>query len=99
MLPGTVGAIQATETVKFLLDIGSSLVGRLLTYDALEMRFREVRLKRDPNCPLCGTTPMITDLSIHGGGAIPEDSSAGSCGVSSSGNGSPDPSQAMPAQK
>jgi len=40
-------------------------VGRLLTYDALGMRFREVRLRRDPNCPLCGTSPTIKDLSIH----------------------------------
>jgi adenylyltransferase/sulfurtransferase len=99
VLPGTVGAVQATETIKLLLNIGSSLVGRLLTYDALEMRFREVRLKRDPNCPLCGAAPTITDLSIHGGGAIPEDSSTGSCGVSSFGNGSSDPSPTMPAQK
>jgi adenylyltransferase/sulfurtransferase len=44
-------------------------VGRLLTYDALGMRFREVRLRRDPNCPLCGTSPTIKDLSIHESGA------------------------------
>ncbi len=82
MLPGTVGAVQATETIKLLLNIGGPLVGRLLTYDALEMRFREVRLKRDPNCPLCGATPTITDLSIHGGGAIPEDQQADACAAS-----------------
>ena len=64
--------MQATETVKLLLGIGEPLVGRLLTYDALGMRFREVKLRRDPKCPLCGTSPTIKDLSIHmdgGGGA------------------------------
>ena len=57
--------MQATEAVKLLLGIGETLVGRLLTYDALGMRFREVKLRRDPKCPLCGTAPTITDLSIH----------------------------------
>jgi hypothetical protein len=51
--------------VKVLLGIGDPLIGRLLTYDALGMRFREVRLRRDPNCPLCGTSPTIRDLSVH----------------------------------
>jgi bacteriocin biosynthesis cyclodehydratase domain-containing protein len=60
-----IGLVQATETVKILLGIGEPLVGRLLTYDALGMRFREVKLRRDPNCPLCGTSPTIKDLSIH----------------------------------
>ena len=69
MLPGVVGTIQATEAVKLLLGIGEPLIGRLLTYDALGMRFREVRLRRDPKCPLCGTAPTITDLSIHKNGA------------------------------
>jgi len=64
-----VGTIQATETVKLLLGIGEPLIGRLLTYDALGMRFREVRLRRDPKCPLCGTSPTITDLAIHRNGA------------------------------
>jgi adenylyltransferase/sulfurtransferase len=57
--------VQATETVKLLLGKGESLIGRLLTYDALGMRFREVRLRRDPKCPLCGDSPVIRDLSIH----------------------------------
>jgi adenylyltransferase/sulfurtransferase len=57
--------VQATETVKLLLGKGEPLIGRLLTYDALGMRFREVRLRRDPRCPLCGETPSIRDLSIH----------------------------------
>src|SRR5215211_2763126 len=54
LLPGTVGIIQATETAKLILGIGEPLVGRLLTYDALEMEFRELRLGRDPECPMCG---------------------------------------------
>src|SRR5918997_1496910 len=54
LLPGTLGLIQATETAKLILGIGEPLVGRLLTYDALEMEFRELRLSRDPNCPMCG---------------------------------------------
>jgi bacteriocin biosynthesis cyclodehydratase domain-containing protein len=64
-----VGTIQATEAVKVILGIGEPLIGRLLTYDALGMRFREVRLRRDPKCPLCGTSPTIKDLSIHHEGA------------------------------
>ena len=65
--------MQATETVKLLLGIGEPLIGRLLTYDALGMRFREVKLRRDPRCPLCGTSPTIKDLSIHAeGGAACE---------------------------
>jgi adenylyltransferase/sulfurtransferase len=57
--------VQATETVKLLLGKGEPLIGRLLTYDALGMRFREVKLRRDPKCPLCGDAPVIRDLSIH----------------------------------
>jgi sulfur-carrier protein adenylyltransferase/sulfurtransferase len=65
VLPGVIGLIQATETIKLLLGIGDPLIGRLLTYDALGMRFREVKLRRDPNCPVCGEHPRILDLSIH----------------------------------
>jgi molybdopterin/thiamine biosynthesis adenylyltransferase len=65
VLPGIVSVVQATETVKLLLGIGDPLIGRLLTYDALGMRFREVKLRRDPACPLCGVTPTIKDLSDH----------------------------------
>jgi adenylyltransferase/sulfurtransferase len=64
-----IGLIQATEAIKLLLGIGEPLIGRLLTYDALGMRFREVKLRRDPNCPLCGQSPTIKDLSIHREGA------------------------------
>ena len=69
MLPGVIGLVQATETVKLLVGFGEPLIGRLLTYDAVGMRFREVKLRRDPNCPLCGENPTIKDLSIHMEGA------------------------------
>lgn len=62
MLPGMVGTIQATETVKLILGIGESLSGRLLLIDALEMDFRSVKLRRNPNCPLCGDSPTVTEL-------------------------------------
>jgi molybdopterin/thiamine biosynthesis adenylyltransferase/rhodanese-related sulfurtransferase len=54
LLPGIIGIIQATEVVKLILGIGEPLIGRLLTYDALAMEFRELRLSRDPDCPMCG---------------------------------------------
>jgi adenylyltransferase/sulfurtransferase len=62
ILPGTVGLIQATETVKLILGIGEPLVGRLLLYDALAMRFRELKLRRNPECPVCGDHPTIREL-------------------------------------
>ena len=62
VLPGVMGLIQATETIKILLGIGKSLVGRLLLFDALEMKFTEVALERDPSCPVCGEEPSITEL-------------------------------------
>ena len=57
ILPGTIGLIQATEAVKLILGIGEPLVGRLLLYDALAMRFRELKLRRNPECPVCGDHP------------------------------------------
>jgi adenylyltransferase/sulfurtransferase len=62
ILPGTIGLIQATETVKLILGIGEPLVGRLLLYDALGMRFRELKLRKNPDCPVCGTHPTVTRL-------------------------------------
>lgn len=59
VLPGVVGLVQATEALKLLLGIGEPLVGRLLTYDALGMRFRELTLRRDPHCPGCGVDAMF----------------------------------------
>lgn len=62
VLPGIVGSIQATETIKFLTGIGETLAGRLLLIDALTMRFREMKLKKNPGCPLCGSRPTIRSL-------------------------------------
>ncbi len=62
VLPGTIGTIQATEAIKMLLGIGSPLVGRLLLYNALDMSFEYVRLKKNPKCRVCGTHPEITTL-------------------------------------
>ncbi|MBI2368930.1 MAG: molybdopterin-synthase adenylyltransferase MoeB [Deltaproteobacteria bacterium] len=62
VLPGVIGLVQAIETVKVLLKIGEPLIGRLLTFDALGLRFRELKLRRDPACPLCGEAPTITQL-------------------------------------
>lgn len=62
VLPGIVGCIQAAETLKLLLGEGETLVGRLLLFDALRMRFREMRLRRDPACPACGESPTIREL-------------------------------------
>jgi adenylyltransferase/sulfurtransferase len=62
ILPGTIGLIQATEAVKLILGVGESLVGRLLLYDALAMRFRELKLRRNVDCPVCGDHPSIHEL-------------------------------------
>ena len=62
VLCGIIASIQGIETIKLLLGLGESLAGRLLFVDALSMEFRQVRLRRDPNCPVCGDRPSITDL-------------------------------------
>jgi adenylyltransferase/sulfurtransferase len=62
VLPGIVGCIQATEILKLALGKGSSLVGRLLLFNALEMKFKELKLRRDPQCPICGEQPTIHNL-------------------------------------
>ena len=62
VLPGIIGCIQATEILKLALGKGSSLIGRLLLFNALEMKFRGLKLRRDPQCPLCGENPTITKL-------------------------------------
>jgi len=62
VLPGTIGTIQATEALKLLLGIGSTLVGRLLLYNALDMTFEYVKLKKNPNCKVCGPHPEVTEL-------------------------------------
>ena len=62
ILPGLVGVIQATEVIKLILGKGSPLIGRLLLVDALNMRFRELKLRKNPECPVCGDNPTVTEL-------------------------------------
>jgi sulfur-carrier protein adenylyltransferase/sulfurtransferase len=62
VLPGVIGTIQATEAIKLIAGIGETLVGRLMLYDALAMRFRELKLRRNPECPVCGDHPTVTEL-------------------------------------
>jgi molybdopterin/thiamine biosynthesis adenylyltransferase/rhodanese-related sulfurtransferase len=62
VLPGVIGTIQATEAIKLIAGIGEPLIGRLMLYDALAMRFRELKLRRNPECPVCGDHPTVTEL-------------------------------------
>jgi adenylyltransferase/sulfurtransferase len=62
ILPGTIGLIQATEAIKLILGVGETLKGRLVLYDALSMKFRELKLRRNPECPVCGDHPTVTQL-------------------------------------
>jgi len=62
ILPGLLGLIQATEAIKLILGKGEPLIGRLLLVDALGMRFRELKLRKNPDCPVCGTHPTVTEL-------------------------------------
>ena len=62
ILPGLIGVVQATETVKLILGTGKPLIGRLLLYDALEMTFREMKVRKNPRCPICGPNPTIHEL-------------------------------------
>ncbi|WP_298437261.1 molybdopterin-synthase adenylyltransferase MoeB [Geobacter sp.] len=62
VLPGVIGSIQATEAIKFLLGKGELLAGHILMYDALEMNFRKVQIKRNAKCPICGENPTVTEL-------------------------------------
>jgi len=74
ILPGLVGVIQATEAIKLILGKGEPLIGRLLLVDALNMRFRELKLRKNPECPVCGTNPTVTALIDyeHFCGIVPE---------------------------
>jgi molybdopterin/thiamine biosynthesis adenylyltransferase/rhodanese-related sulfurtransferase len=67
VLPGIIGVIQATEAVKLILGQGEPLMGRLLMYDSLQMTFRQLRLRRDPSCPVCGEKPTITSYIDYEG--------------------------------
>src|ERR1700756_5577240 len=62
ILPGLVGVMQATEVIKLILGVGEPLIGRLLLVDALGMKFRELKLRKNPDCPVCGTHPTVTKL-------------------------------------
>ena len=62
ILPGLLGVIQATEVIKLILGIGDPLIGRLLLVDALGMSFRTLKLRKNPDCPVCGTHPTVTEL-------------------------------------
>lgn len=67
VLPGIIGTIQATEAIKLILGIGEPLIGRFVIYDALRMRFRELKLSRDPHCAVCGDSPSILELKAYEG--------------------------------
>jgi len=83
ILPGLIGLIQATETVKLIIGKGEPLVGRLLLYDALAMRFRELKLRKNPDCPACGTHPTITGLiDYHQFCGVPQHEPAAAPGLS-----------------
>ena len=77
ILPGVIGTLQATEAIKLILEQGESLNGRLLLFDALKMNFRELKLRKDPNCPICGENPTIKELIDYNE----------FCGISLNGNG------------
>ena len=62
VLPGVIGVMQAIEAIKLIIGIGDPLIGRLVSFDALKMRFREFKVRKDPNCPICGANPTIHDL-------------------------------------
>jgi len=66
VLAGIIGVIQATEVLKYLLGKGDLLVGRLIAYNALEMKFKEIQVKKDPDCPVCGDNPVITGVENYG---------------------------------
>ena len=65
VIAGTIGVIQATEVLKYILGLGDLLVGRLLNYDALSMKFREIKLSKNPDCPCCGENATITELQEY----------------------------------
>src|SRR5438094_208819 len=67
VLPGVIGTIQATETIKLITGVGEPLIGRLLLFDALRMEFRHLRLRKDPNCAVCGEQPTISQLIDYEG--------------------------------
>src|SRR5688572_1687296 len=87
VLPGIIGVIQATEAIKLMIGIGEPLIGRFLIYDALKMKFRELKLRKDPECPVCGTNPTVTKLIDYEQfcGMRPEPAALGSAAAQTSG--------------
>jgi adenylyltransferase/sulfurtransferase len=83
VLPGIIGVIQATETIKLITGIGEPLIGRFMIYDALKMSFRTLKLRKDPECPVCGTHPTVTKLIDYEQfcGVRPEPAAAQSAGA------------------
>ena len=75
VLPGVIGTIQATETIKLIAGVGEPLIGRLLLFDALRMEFRRLRLRKDPNCAVCAERPTITQLIDYEGFCNPAETS------------------------
>lgn len=65
VLPGVIGSLQASEAIKLILDVGDALIGRLVIFDALGPRFRELRLKKNPQCPVCSERPTVTELTDY----------------------------------
>ena len=88
VLPGLIGVIQATEAIKLILGTGEPLIGRFLILDALRMKFRELKLRKDPDCPVCGTHPTVTKLIDY----------EQFCGVKPAADPSPTPSQPSPLE-
>ena len=82
VLCGSIGSIQVTEAIKLLTGVGDSLAGRLMIYDALEMSYRTVRVRKDPECPICGKNPSITELIDYDAfcGAVSEDAAEAASG-------------------
>jgi sulfur-carrier protein adenylyltransferase/sulfurtransferase len=82
VLCGSIGSIQVTEAIKLLTGVGESLAGRLMIYDALEMSYRTVRVRKDPECPICGKNPSITELIDYDAfcGAVSEDAAEAASG-------------------
>jgi adenylyltransferase/sulfurtransferase len=82
VLPGIIGTIQALESIKVLLGIGNPLIGRLLLFDALKMEFRELKLRKNPDCPVCGSNPTVRELiDYEAFCGIPAAAAAGSHGA------------------
>jgi adenylyltransferase/sulfurtransferase len=87
VLPGIIGVIQATEAIKVMIGIGEPLIGRFLIYDALKMKFRELKLRKDPECPVCGDHPTVTTLIDYEQfcGMRPEPAALGSAAAQTTG--------------